>query len=108
MRCRDDSRVILMAISRLFGITHVSQRMPRISDIPGPYRLFFYSIDCNEPAHVHVRRERYHSKIWLADIRIAFNNGFSARDLVRIRRVIFEHRPRILEAWREHCRTDDQ
>jgi hypothetical protein len=31
--------------------------MPTVPDIPGPYRLFFYSFDCHEPPHVHVRRE---------------------------------------------------
>ena len=33
--------------------------MPTIPGIPGPYRIFFYSFDCNEPKHVHVRRERF-------------------------------------------------
>jgi len=23
--------------------------MPTIKGVPGPYRLFFYSFDCNEP-----------------------------------------------------------
>ena len=27
--------------------------MPTVKSIPGPYRLFFYSFDCNEPMHVH-------------------------------------------------------
>jgi len=31
--------------------------MPRISGIPGPYRFFFTSFDCNEPPHVPVERE---------------------------------------------------
>ena len=32
--------------------------MPTVRNIPGPYRFFFYSFDCHEPPHVHVRRER--------------------------------------------------
>lgn len=32
-------------------------RMPTIKGIPGPHRFFFYSFDCNEPPHVHIRRE---------------------------------------------------
>jgi hypothetical protein len=32
--------------------------MPTVPGISGPYRFFFYSFDCNEPQHVHVRRER--------------------------------------------------
>jgi hypothetical protein len=31
--------------------------MPSIKNIPGPYRFFFYSFDCNEPKHVHAQRE---------------------------------------------------
>ena len=31
----------------------------------GPYRLFFYSSDCNEPMHVHVKRDRSEAKFWL-------------------------------------------
>ena len=32
--------------------------IPTVPNIPGPYRLFFYSFDGHEPPHVHVRRER--------------------------------------------------
>jgi hypothetical protein len=32
--------------------------MPAVKDIQGPYRLFFYSFDCNQPKHVHVQREK--------------------------------------------------
>ena len=31
----------------------------------GPYRLFFYSTDREEPPHVHVEREEFHAKFWL-------------------------------------------
>ncbi len=31
--------------------------MPTIKNVSGPYRLFFYSFDCNEPRHVHIQRE---------------------------------------------------
>src|SRR5919106_2253552 len=52
--------------------------MPRIQDIPGPYWFFFYSFDCNEPIHVHVRRERRTCKFWLEPIQLAANDGFTA------------------------------
>ena len=77
--------------------------MPRISNIPGPYWLFFYSFDCNEPMHVHVRRERRHAKFWLAPAELAWNHGFSARELNEIRRLVVEHEQTIIEAWHEHC-----
>ena len=77
--------------------------MPTISGIPGPYRFFFYSFDCDEPVHIHARRERATCKFWLNPIQLAANYGMSKRDLASIRRVIFEYRIRMLEAWREHC-----
>jgi hypothetical protein len=77
--------------------------MPTIPGVRGPFRLFFYSFDCNEPVHVHARRERATCKFWLAPVALAANHGLSPRDLTAVRRIILEHRGRILEAWREHC-----
>jgi hypothetical protein len=77
--------------------------MPTVRTVPGPYRLFFYSFDCNEPKHVHVRRERMVCKFWLEPVSLSFNEGFSPAELNRIRKLIAEHRLMILEAWDEHC-----
>ena len=63
--------------------------MPTVKNIPGPYRFFFYSFDCNEPEHVDVQREN--------------NDGFSARELNQIRSQIALNLETILEAWHEHC-----
>ena len=62
-----------------------------------------YSFDCNEPKHVHVRRERRVCKFWLEPAALSYNNGFSAKDLNRIRSMIVSNLNRILEAWDEHC-----
>ena len=43
----------------------------------GPYRFYFYSFDCNEPMHVHVRRDDNEGKFWLEPIEVAFNSGFA-------------------------------
>ena len=77
--------------------------MSTVAGIPGPYRFFFYSFDCNEPMHVHVRRERMVCKFWIEPLALSFNNGFSANELNRIRRTIIDHLNRIVEAWNEHC-----
>lgn len=76
--------------------------MPRVKDIPGPYR-FFYSFDCNEPPHVHVRRERMVCKFWLEPVALGTNHGFSARELNQIRTYVRSNLNKILEAWYEHC-----
>jgi hypothetical protein len=87
-----------------FGVPRMcSADMPSIKDIPGPYRFYFHSFDCNEPMHVHARRERATCKFWLDPVTVESTAGFSPRELARIRRVIMEHRLLIQEAWREHC-----
>ena len=77
--------------------------MPTVPDIPGPFRLFFYSLDCREPAHVHARHDRSTCKFWLDPVRLATNHGLTPRQLAVVRRIIILHRDRIMEAWREHC-----
>ncbi len=77
--------------------------MPRITGIPGPYRGFFTSFDCNEPAHVHVERDDATCKFWVEPVELARNHGFSAHEVNGIRRHLNAHRSRILEAWHEHC-----
>ena len=77
--------------------------MPTVKNIPGPYRFFFYSFDCNEPEHVHVQRESKVCKYWLSPLALARNDGFSARELNQIRVQIALNLDKILEAWDEHC-----
>ncbi len=77
--------------------------MPTIKGITGPYRLYFYSFDCNEPRHVHAQRDLATCKFWLDPLELAANHGLGRNELAAVRRTIFEHRNRILEAWREHC-----
>jgi hypothetical protein len=77
--------------------------MPTIKGIPGPYRLFFYSLDCNEPQHVHVERDRATCKFWLGHVTLATNNGFNARELNQIRKLIVSNQLQIDEVWHEHC-----
>ena len=77
--------------------------MPRIKGIPGPYRFFFTSFDCNEPPHVHVEREKKTCKFWLEPLGLARNYGFSARELNVIRGIIQTQRTNSMVAWHEHC-----
>jgi len=77
--------------------------MPTVRNIPGPYRFFFYSFDCNEPMHVHVRREKMVCKFWLDPIALSKNRRFSPRELNRIREIIYDNLDTIIEAWYEHC-----
>ncbi|HZF12301.1 MAG TPA: DUF4160 domain-containing protein [Thermoanaerobaculia bacterium] len=77
--------------------------MPRVKDIQGPYRFYFYSFDCGEPKHVHVQRERMLCKFWLEPLDLSSNHGFAASELNTIRSLIRSNLDKILEAWHEHC-----
>ena len=77
--------------------------MPTVRGIPGPYRFFFYSFDYSEPRHIRVQRDGKTRKFWLEPVTLAHNNGFPAKELNRIRKLIIEHLDGLLEAWHEHC-----
>jgi hypothetical protein len=68
----------------------------------GPYRIYFYSHEPNEPPHVHVDRENQSCKFWLNPVSLARNLGFSARELRKIASVLEENEQHLLEAWHEY------
>ena len=67
----------------------------------GPYRVYFYSHEPNEPPHVHVDRDDLSAKFWLDPIGLARNLGFSAHELGTIERMLTNHQQELLEAWNE-------
>ncbi|MBA3440075.1 MAG: DUF4160 domain-containing protein [Pyrinomonadaceae bacterium] len=65
----------------------------------GPYRIYFYSHEPNEPPHVHVDRDNLSAKFWLNPVSLARNLGFSARELRQVERLVRENQAALLEAW---------
>lgn len=49
--------------------------MPTILRI-GPFRLFFYAGDGNEPAHIHVARDKAVAKFWLDPVMLVSSEDF--------------------------------
>lgn len=72
----------------------------------GPYRLFFYSGDREEPPHVHVERDANRAKFWLDPVRIHDSGGFARAEINRIRALVLEHESPLLEAWHEFFSAD--
>lgn len=72
--------------------------MPTIMRV-GPYRLYFYSHEPNEPPHIHIDRDRSSAKFWLESVEVARNIGFSAKELRKLHKLVAEHRTILLEAW---------
>ena len=67
----------------------------------GPYRVYFYSGDREEPPHVHVERESMVAKFWLSPVRLQRSGGFSRAELRRVERLIESHADELLERWNE-------
>ena len=65
----------------------------------GPYRIYFYSHEPNEPPHVHVDRDDLSAKFWLNPVSLARNLGFSARESRQVERIVTENDTVLLEAW---------
>jgi len=74
--------------------------MPTVLRV-GPYRVFFFSADRAEPPHVHVERDSFAAKFWLAPPRLQKNEGFGRKDIQMISRLIEEHQERLMAIWEE-------
>ena len=70
----------------------------------GPYRIYMYSYDCQEPRHVHVDRENKSAKFWLDPVVVlAENHGYSRAELRRIERLLQKQAALLREKWDEFC-----
>ncbi len=74
--------------------------MPTVLRVDG-FRVYFYSHEPGEPAHVHVDRGGATAKLWLTPVSIASSAGFAPRELGEVLRLVRANRQRLLEAWRD-------
>jgi hypothetical protein len=75
--------------------------MPTVAKL-GKYRLFFFSNEGTEPPHVHVESGDAYAKFWLEPVTLDRSIGYNASELTRIRKLVLEHRERVMERWHEH------
>jgi hypothetical protein len=68
----------------------------------GPYRLFFYSGDRDEPRHVHVERDASRAKFWLDPVRLAESGGFSRAEIRGVEALVRDNAVQLSRAWDEH------
>ena len=81
--------------------------MPVVFRLEG-MKFHFYSDEGTprEPIHVHVAKPDVDAKFWLfPEVRLAYNNGFSARDVRKLMDIVEAHRTQIEEAWNAHFYT---
>ena len=81
--------------------------MPTVLRI-GPYRIYFFSNEGDEPPHVHVDRDMATAKVWLEQPELARSRGFRPKDINAILGIITYHRDALLEAWHDHFGTADR
>jgi len=67
----------------------------------GPYRVFFFSSDREEPQHVHIERGSSRAKFWLNPVRLGESGGFNRPELKRIEVLIAANESSLMEAWNE-------
>ena len=75
--------------------------MPTVLRV-GPYRLFFYSSERDEPRHVHVERDANHGKFWLDPVRLAESGGFGRAEIRRLESLVRENETKLRGAWDEY------
>ena len=74
---------------------------PRVLLIQG-YDFFFYSKEENRK-HIHVEKGENEAKVWLEPtIEIAYNYGFSPREIKFILQIIERHEREIHKRWNKH------
>jgi hypothetical protein len=78
--------------------------MPAVFRLYG-FRFHFFSDEGDplEPMHIHVAKAGADAKFWLyPEIELAYNRGFNARTIKRLRDIVADHQNEIEEAWHEH------
>ena len=75
--------------------------MPTIAQM-GPYRVYFFSHDMQEPPHVDVDRDDSTPEFRLTPVALARNIGFRPRELRGIQRIVTGQAPEFVEAWHDY------
>ncbi len=61
--------------------------MPTLLKFKG-FRFFFFSLEGNEPPHVHIENGDKLAKFWLNPVNLASSYGFRSHELAKIRTLV--------------------
>ena len=75
--------------------------MPTVLKIKG-FRFFFFSLEGNEPAHIHVEQAERYAKFWLEPVQLAKSDGFRSSEISELRILVEENKRLFKEKWNEH------
>ncbi len=68
------------------------------------YLFRFYANEGIEPPHVHVYHDRNQAKVWLQPLAVAYNQGYTDKQLNEILRIVEANRDLFLGGWYEFFR----
>ena len=77
--------------------------MPKVFEWNG-FRIHFFANEGDplEPVHIHISRAGATAKFWLSpEVELAYNRGFDARAIKRLREVVEQRRAEIEDAWHD-------
>ncbi len=77
--------------------------MPTVLRLNG-YRFFFFSLEGNEPPHIHVEHGDNVAKFWINPVEMANSHGFRSHDISKIRLMVEDNKVLFLEKWHAHFR----
>jgi hypothetical protein len=66
------------------------------------FRLFFYSNEKDEPAHIHVQYQSATAKFWIQPVSLARNTGMNTLELHKAFDLIVENEDFVKEKWNEY------
>ena len=63
------------------------------------HKFRFYAMDMDEPPHVHIIKDRKSLKVWLRNLEVAQNRGYTDQEVGRLLAVVAERREEWMGAW---------
>ena len=96
-----------MCIGKLNWVFDCQLVMPKFLELYG-WRFFAVMFDLlNEPFHIHVTdKGRKECKYWVTQtgvMQLAFNRGFTERDLRKVEKAIVDHLTVIINQYKFYC-----
>jgi hypothetical protein len=70
----------------------------------GTFRFHFYSNECDEPPHIHVRTPEGECKFWLDPVQLASGGGLRPHRLRSLKQLVLKNHLRLLAAYHEFHR----
>lgn len=71
----------------------------------GPFQITFYSKEEGEPPHLHIWAGGNEAKVWLTPVALAKSDGFKAREITAILRIVRERQHDFLDEWHGYFGT---